>query len=395
MILPMGRGGDLTLYFQYMIFHGEVMRKSALLLLFGLLLAACQTAFSTSITPTAMLSGSDQEISNRLDTFLTTTSTDPTFVGTELGFVGSVLVAREGKVLLSKGYGLANREMNLPNIAQTKFRLASVTKQFTAMAILILQARGKIDVQDRVCDYVPNCPLAWQAITLHHLLTHTSGIPDYYSSPDWGSFQGKPMTPADLMALFIDKPLDFQPGEKWKYSNSGYIVLGVIIEQVSGMTYEAFIKENIFGPLIMANTGYLDNPEDLAVGYSNATGVLPANFEDMSGLYAAGGLYSTVGDLYLWDQALYTDKLIPRGFRARMLTSYATVPDGGGFGYGYGWFIGEIADRRAIYHHGRIEGFTSLNLFYPDDKVIVIVLSNQWFMDPYRIGVQLANIVLE
>jgi CubicO group peptidase (beta-lactamase class C family) len=261
------------------------------------------------------------------------------------------------------------------------------------MAILILQRRGKIDVQDRVCYYVSNCPPAWQAITLHHLLTHTSGIPDYYASPDWSSFQGKPMTPADLMALFIDKPLDFQPGKNWKYSNSGYIVLGNIIERVSGNTYETFIKENILDPLNMANTGYLNNPEDLAVGYKNATEDLPAPFEDMSGLYAAGGLYSTTGDLYLWDQAIYNDKLIPKGFRARMLTSYATSSLYDGSSYGYGCFIDEIAGHKAIFHTGRIEGSTSLNLFYPDDKVIVIILSNQWFMDPYRIGVQLANIV--
>jgi CubicO group peptidase (beta-lactamase class C family) len=345
--------------------------------------------------PDATLSGPEREISTRLDAFLTTLNTNPAFAGTEMGFVGSVLVAGDGKVLLSKGYGLANRETGVPNTAQTKFRIASVTKQFTAMAILILLRHGKIDVQDRVCTYIPNCPPAWEGITLHHLLTHTSGIPDYYSSPDWNSFTGKPITPTDLITLFIDKPLDFQPGEKWKYSNSGYILLGFIIEQVSGMAYETFLKENILGPLNMTNTSYLENPDGLAVGYKYATDDLPAIFEDMSSLYAAGGLSSTVGDLYIWDQALATDKLIPKRLRASMLTSYVTTPPEYNIsGYGYGCFIGEIAGRRVIYHPGRIEGFTSLNLFYPDEKVIVIVLSNQWMMDPYRIGVKLANIVL-
>jgi CubicO group peptidase (beta-lactamase class C family) len=345
--------------------------------------------------PDANLSGPEQEISTRLDTFLKTLNTSPAFARSEMGFVGSVLVASDGKVLLSEGYGQADRETGRLNTAQTKYRIASVTKQFTALAILILQRRGKIDVQDRVCTYIPNCPPAWQAITLHHLLTHTSGIPDYYSSPDWNSFMGKPMTPADIIALFIDKPLDFQPGVEWKYSNSGYILLGRIIEQVSGMTYEAFLKENILGPLNMTNTGYFDNPDGLAVGYKNTTGVLPATFEDMSSLYSAGGLSSTVGDLYIWDQALTTDKLIPKGLRTGMLTAYATTPpDTGGSGYGYGCFIGEIAGHRVIYHIGRIEGFTSLNLFYPDDKVYVIVLSNKWLTDPYHIGVTLADIVL-
>lgn len=203
------------------------------------------------------------------------------------------------------------------------------------------------------------------------------------------------MSPSDIIAHFIDKPLDFQPGEKWNYSNSGYIVLGTIIEQVSGMTYGAFLKEIIFDPLKMVNTGYLENTEPLAVGYNNATDTSPANFEDLSGLYAAGGLYSTIGDLYLWDRALSTDKLIPRNLRVKMFTSYASMPESGGFGYGYGWMIGEIANRRVVAHPGRIEGFTGGNFYFPDDEIVVIVLSNQWNVAAYNLGVQLAKMILE
>jgi CubicO group peptidase (beta-lactamase class C family) len=354
-------------------------------------LAACSAPSSTTATvsspPTAtdtLSAPSDQDIISTLDTFLTNRAKDSSFTG-------SVLVAREGRILLSNGYSESDREKKALNTARTKFRIASITKQFTALAVLILQARGKLDVQDRVCAHISNCPPAWETITLHHLLTHTSGLPNYYTSPDWVFFQATPMTPSDIIATFIDKPLDFQPGDQWSYSNSGYVLLGSLIEQVSGMTYEAFIRENILVPLKMTDTGYLDNTEGLAVGYATEYSTTPANFEDSSGLYASGGMYSTVGDLYLWDQALYTDKLIPKDLRDKMFTPYAMMTDGSGWGYGYGWYIGELANRRMVGHSGRIEGFSSLNTYYPDDKVVVIVLSNQRDPPAYDIGFQLAE----
>ena len=352
-------------------------------------LAACNASSSAPPTgtgppaPTAkttLNAPSDPEVISRLDTYFT-----------NLGFTGSVLIARDGKILLNKGYGEADRVKKIPNTARTKFRIASVTKQFTAMAILILQSQGKLDLQDSVCAYISTCPSAWQAITLHHLLTHTSGLPDYYSSPDWALYQATPIAPSELIDHFIDKPLDFQPGEKWNYSNSGYEVLGTIIEQVSGTTYETFIKENILLPLNMIDTGYLENTDDLSIGYPDAYTTLPASFEHPSTLFASGGLYTTVNDLYLWDQAVFTDKLIPKDLSDKMLTPYISVSDMGiytGFGYGYGWFIGEIEDHRVLFHTGRIEGFTAINCVYPDDNVIVVVLSNQWTMsvNPFQLA---------
>lgn len=340
--------------------------------------AACN-AISTTPTMTA-----NQEIASRLDAYLT-----------DAGFTGSVLVAKDGIILLSKGYGQADRNKKIPNTGQTKFRIASVTKQFTAVAILILQSRGKLDLQDSVCDYISNCPAAWQPITLHHLLTHTSGIPDYYSSPDWTNYQATPIAPSALIEHFIDEPLDFQPGAMWKYSNSGYVALGAIIEQVSGTSYENFIKDNILDPLKMRDTGYLENIGDLAIGYPDAFTTQPDDFEDSSTLFASGGLYTTVNDLYLWDQALFTDKLIPKDLLDKMLTPYVSTPDMVGitiFGYGYGWFIAEFKKHRMLFHTGRIEGFIALNAFYPDDKVVMIVLSNQRNVDS-GIVIQLANII--
>lgn len=300
-------------------------------------------------------------------------------------FSGSVLIARNGKVLVRKGYGEADREKHLVNTAQTKFRLGSTTKQFTAMAILILEARGKLNVQDRICTYLADCPTTWQQITIHHLLTHTSGIPDFTSFPDFKITMRSPSSPTETIARFKDKPLAFQPGEKFSYSNSGYVVLGAIIEQASGKRYEAFLQENIFVPLQMVDSGYDHNNGDLAVGYRNQTNL--ADFIDMSIPYAAGGLYSTVEDLYRWDQALYTDKLIPKNLRDKMFTPF------GGFGYGYGWGIGKEGDRPVVSHIGGIQGFSSSIARYPNDKVVIIVLGNREDGNSGDIGVQLAKIV--
>jgi CubicO group peptidase (beta-lactamase class C family) len=163
-------------------------------------------------------------------------------------FSGSVLMARNGEVLLTKGYGFADREHKISNTPQTKFRLGSITKQFTAMAIIILEAQDKLDAQDPICKYLTECPEAWATITIHHLLTHTSGIPNFTDFPDYRRTSATPSAPEETIDRFQDEPLDFQPGESWSYSNSGYILLGHIIERVSNQSYEEFLQENIFTP---------------------------------------------------------------------------------------------------------------------------------------------------
>ena len=325
---------------------------------------------------TVTLVPSNQDIIAKADTYLSKLTKGSRFSG-------SVLMARNGKVLIRKGYGEADREKHLVNTAQTKFRIGSLTKQFTAMAILILQTQGKLNVHDRICTYLSNCPTSWQAITIHQLLTHTSGIPDYTRFPDFQTTMGSPSSPAQTIARFKDKPLDFQPGQKFSYSNSGYVVLGAIIERASGATYEAFLRDNIFVPLQMVNSGYDHNNGELAVGYRDQTNI--ADFIDMSIPYAAGGLYSTVEDLYRWDQALYTDKLIPKNLRDMMFTAF------GGFGYGYGWGIGKEGDRPVASHVGGVQGFSSSIARYPNDKVVIIVLGNREDVNSGAIGVQLAK----
>ncbi len=329
---------------------------------------------------------SKQDITSKADTYLSK-------LGKAKLFSGSVLIARNGKVLLSKGYGEADRKKYVGNTAQTKFRIGSLTKQFTAMAILILQAQGKLNVRDRICTYLSNCPTSWQQITLHHLLTHTSGIPDFTRFPDFLTTQGSPSSPTETIAGFKNKPLEFQSGKKFSYSNSGYILLGAIIEQASGKSYEAFLKEHIFVPLQMVNSGYDHNQGDLAVGYRDQANV--ADFVDMSIPYAAGGLYSTVEDLYRWDQALYTDKLIPKKLRDMMFTPFALTSDQSGlrYGYGYGWGIGEEDNHLLVSHEGVINGFHGVIARYPNDKTIIIILGNRQDMNLYEMRTQIAKIV--
>jgi CubicO group peptidase (beta-lactamase class C family) len=313
---------------------------------------------------------------------------------------GSVLLARGDTVLLSKGYGLADEEQNIPNTPQTRFRIGSNTKQFTAMGILILQERGKLHVQDHLCLYITDCPQDWQPITLQELLTHTSGIPDYINSPEFPPLIGTPAAPEQLIARFKNEPLLFPPGTRWSYSNSGYTLLGYIIEKVSGETYARFLQENIFNPLHMHDTGYdTNNPQPPA----HANGYLsPHNkpvYLDMSEFYAAGALYSTVEDLYRWDRALLTHQLVSQQTMDAMFTPYIPCPAGGcalasDVGYGYGWFIADESNHRLIYHWGRIDGFRSSNGFYPEDGIIVVLLSNLETTDVWGISDHLGRMLV-
>jgi CubicO group peptidase (beta-lactamase class C family) len=304
-------------------------------------------------------------------------------------FSGSVLIARDGRVLMSKGYGMANIEDETPNTPQTKFRLGSITKQFTATAIMMLQEQGKLNVQDSICKYVTDCPAAWQPVTLHHLLSHTGGIPNFTSFPDYYKTMTQPTTVDALVARFKDKPLDFQPGEKWDYSNSGYVLLGQVIEKVSGKTYEAFLQDNIFTPLGMANTGYDHAAKILphrAAGYEpRGEGLANATYLDMSIPFSAGGLYSTVEDLYLWDQALYTEKLISRKSLDAMFTPVKN-------NYGYGWGINNLDGLKWIAHSGGINGFLTFIMRSPDAKALVVVLCNNMRSKPDEVSKNLAKL---
>jgi CubicO group peptidase (beta-lactamase class C family) len=346
--------------------------NAARLTVWGILLvmAACASPSAPTLTPTPAPTAIPLELISDIDAWLNQQSKDG-------NFSGSVLVARRGDVLFSQGYGLADRKQDIPNTVLTRFRLGSITKQFTAMAILILEARGELDVKDPICNYIADCPSTWEGITINHLLTHTSGIPDLLSLPDYRSTLATPSPPQQTIARFKDLPLDFQPGQKWGYSNSGYIVLGYIIEQVTGQSYEDFLQQSIFTPINLRDTGYDHNSSSLAVGYADQHSTLPAEFIDMSIPYAAGALYSTVEDLHRWEQALSTEQLVPRVYLDEMFAPHATIPERWGSAYGYGWFIGKERGRPINVHAGGIPGFSTIIARYPDDEVTIIVLSNQ------------------
>src|SRR5437762_9724935 len=228
-------------------------------------------------------------------------------------FNGSVLVAEKGIIIYKKGFGLANVEWNIPNQPDTKFRLSSVNKQFTAMLILQLVAKNKLKLDVPISTYLPDYPKKnGDILTIHHLLTHTSGIPSYTDFPFFRDMMRDAYSPEEIVNLFADSALEFTPGEKFEYSNSGYILLGYIIEKITGKSYEQELQSKIFTPLKMNNTGYDHNStviKNRASGYNRiGTTFQNANYIDMSVPFSAGGIYSTVEDLYLWDQALYTEK---------------------------------------------------------------------------------------
>jgi CubicO group peptidase (beta-lactamase class C family) len=363
------------------------------LVMVSLVLAGCGGQ-SVSVTQSAIATASPppspplelEASASKIDTILNSLTTKEEFTG-------AVLVARNGEVLLSRGYGLADRDKNLPNTPQTKFRLGSITKEFTATAILMLQAQDKLKIQDLICRYIPECSPAWQDITIHHLLTHTSGIPNITDFPDFPAFKATPSPPDQTVERFKDKPLDFKPGEKGSYSNSGYLVLGYIIEQASGQPYETFLQQNIFDPVQMEDTGYDHNDGSLATGYTglHAKWGKP-DYLDMSIPFAAGGLYSTTEDLYRWDQVLYTEQLISQESLNVMFTPQAMLSKLG-MNYGYGWFVREVNKQLVLSHSGRIEGFATEMRRYPDDKVTIIILSNRDTTNVITVGDQITQAV--
>jgi len=296
-------------------------------------------------------------------------------------FSGTVLLARDGRPAVSRGYGMANFELNVANTPKTKFRIGSLTKQFTAMSILILQERGRLSVTDSICKYMPQCPQAWQEITIQQLMTHTSGIHEYLRLREFQQ-RALPLSVTTVIETLKAKPLDFRPGEKFSYSNSGYYIAGYIIERVSGKTYELFLQENIFKPLGMSDTGYDDFNQVLpnrAAGYSLEVGgkIVNAAYLDMSRAFAAGGLYSTAEDLLKWDAALYTERLIPKKSLETALNSSVDASLKSLTGkYGYGWLTAQQAGRRAQVHAGEINGFTAFLARFPEEHATVIVLSN-------------------
>jgi len=307
-------------------------------------------------------------------------------------FSGAILVVEHGKPLVAKAYGLANAEHKVPNTTKTKFRIGSVTKQFTAAAVLMLQDRGKLSVSDPIDKYLDDLPDQWKGITIHQLLSHTSGLMHSWALPDFEKTIMIPATPEQTLAKFKDQPLVFKPGEGFLYSGLGYFILARVIEKVTGGTYDAFLKENIFTPLGMGDTGS-DHPEPTIANRASGYAYSEGHLENAPTLYmpifsGGGNLYSTVEDLLRWDQALYSAKVISRKSFEAMTTPVRN-------NYGYGWDMSEGFGHRVMAHGGGLPGFTAFIARYVDDQITIIVLSNVTNIPANQVGKELAAIMFE
>jgi CubicO group peptidase (beta-lactamase class C family) len=296
-------------------------------------------------------------------------------------FTGTVLVSDHDKVIFKKGYGQANREWNIPNTPEVKFRLGSITKQFTSMLIMQQVAKSAIKLDGHVSDYLPYYRReTGSKVSISQLLSHTSGIPSYTDDPKFFADVSRNYYAVDdFVKKFCSGDLQFEPGTKFHYDNSGFFLLGAILEHVTGKTYEALLKENILVPLGMKDSGYDHHAGILpkrASGYqSDLAGVVNAPYLDMALPYAAGSLYSTVEDIYKWDQALYTDKLVPNDLKQKLFTPNLE-------NYGYGWDIRTIpadepaAGQTMISHGGGINGFNTLEQRLVGDHDLIVIFNN-------------------
>ena len=307
-------------------------------------------------------------------------------------FSGAILIARGGRVLFSKGYGMANYELAVPNRPDTRFHIASISKSFTAAAILMLEEHGQLQVKDTLAKFIPDYPQG-DKITLHHLLTHTSGIPNVNNFSNYAEKSRSRVALSEIIPLFKDKPLEFEPGARFRYSNSNYNLLAFIIEKISGKKYGEFLQQNILRPLQMDSTAN-DDGSDVLIP-NRASGYVPAGLQDVENApflnwsikIGNGSLYSTVEDLYKWDRALYSDVILKKSTRDRMFTDYG--------GFGYGWFVRKKIDHRVIAINGRSPGFTSSLERFIDDDVTVILAANTYSGMTQSMADDLSAIVFE
>ncbi|MFO7695396.1 MAG: serine hydrolase [Vicinamibacterales bacterium] len=291
----------------------------------------------------------------------------------------AVIVVRKGQTLYRAAHGMANLELGVALQPDHVFRIGSVTKQFTSAAIMMLAEEGKLAVTDSITKFLPDYPTQGKTITVEHLLTHTSGIQSYTDMPKWRNMFRQDMPLTELIDLFKNEPMQFEPGARWRYNNSGYILLGAIVEKVSGKKYADFVQERIFTPLGMKDTRYDVTDQIIprrAAGYGR-TGdrIVNAQYLSMTQPYAAGSLISTVDDLAKWDAALTAGRVINAESLAKCFASHK-LASGSESGYGYGWSIGRYEGRAVQEHGGGIHGFRSYVLRIPSDGVYVAVLSN-------------------
>lgn len=307
------------------------------------------------------------------------------------------LVAKNGNEIYKKAFGMANLELNVSMKSENVFEIGSMTKQFTAVSILMLIEQGKLNLNDKITKYISDYPTHEKIITVHHLLTHTSGIKSYTRMKGLNDIATKNLTPIELIDFFKHEPMDFAPGEKFKYNNSGYVILGYIIESVSGQSYANFIEEHIFEKLGMTSSLFADHKKVIknrVSGYHNKKGYLNSRYISYTIPYASGSLMSNANDMLKWQEALKNNILVSKNTIDKAFTNY-TLNNGDYINYGYGWHIKEINGSQSREHGGSIFGFKSMAVHMPDEDIYVIGLNNCDCNSPTKITKKIVALVID
>jgi len=307
----------------------------------------------------------------------------------------SIGVKRGGDLLLTKGYGLADIENSVSATAETVYRIGSITKQFTAAAVMQLVEAGKIDIDASMTEYLPDYPAAGQDVTIRHLLTHTSGIKSYTGLASWAPKKTLDLSDEELVDLFKDEPVDFAPGERFLYNNSGFYLLGMIIEAVSGESYRDYLDAHVFGPLGMSRSLYCDERPIVpgrAEGYEQDGGeLINAEYLSMNQPGAAGALCSTVPDLLLWTSALRSGRVVSGASYGQMTISVTLNSGDDTTGYGFGLGVGDLGGNSSVAHGGGINGFSTMMAHYMESDLDIVVLSNTASEDAGRVAQTIAR----
>lgn len=337
------------------------------------------------------LTVSAQNLETRIDSLILKDFKDKNGPG------GVFMVAHHGKSIYQKAFGKANLELSVDLTPENVFQLGSMTKQFTAVAILMLEEQGKLNVKDPISKYIPDYP-GGSKITIHHLLTHTSGIKDFTKMKSLSGIAQKDMTPKMMVDFFKNEPVDFAPGEKFEYNNSGYVVLGYLIELISGASYEDFIKQHIFDKAGMNQSYYASDRKVInkrAYGYHQKEyGYVNKTIISFSVPFSSGSLMSTLGDMLKWQNALNQNLLLSAGETNKAFTKYK-LNSGEEFSYGYGWHLRDINKTPSREHGGSIFGFKTMAVYIPGEDIYVLGMSNCDCNSPTKVTGDIAALALE
>jgi CubicO group peptidase (beta-lactamase class C family) len=355
--------------------------KTGISIVFIILVSSC-TAFNQSLNNKQLGAEFDKILSEQ-------------FKSGETGC--AALVAQKGQIIYKKAFGMANLELNVPMQPDMVFRIGSITKQFTAVAILQLMEQGKLSLQDDITKFIPDYPTQGYKITIENLLTHTSGIKSYTDVPEFAQYARIDKTPEEVINLFKNLPMEFAPGTKWNYSNSGFFLLGYIIEKASGKTYPQYLEDNFFKPLGMTNSYFGSDSKIIrnrASGYQPGdSGIVNAEIMSMTIPYSAGSIQSTVEDLFKWNQAVHSYKLVKKETLDKAFTEFK-LTDGKGTGYGYGWSLSQLQGSPTIEHGGGINGFLTSGVYLPKEDVFVAVFSNSNSESPQFASFKMAALAI-